>query len=204
MPRKKTPAPIASATDTSPPTAMFDIDPATAPAAVEPVEPVMSSEASIAPSDAPASADDPADEQTAPAVDAVAAPSDAPVKVRLGQVEGLLHRIPISDVQAQFPNFVDRIAALQGSPSIANLQQRMLATEGRCAPIIVTINREAKVLAPLAGIESVAAALNIGLSHVFVIMIDAGDADTAQRHCVANAQGQPLSSKNDCYQPLAA
>lgn len=139
-----------------------------------------------------------------PALADEAAPSDTSVRVRLGQVEGLLHRVPIDDVQAQFPNFADRIVTLQGSPSIANLQQRMLATEGRCAPVVVTIDHEERVLAPLAGIESVAAALNIGLSHVFVIMIDAEDAGDAQRHCVDNAQGQPLSSKTDCYQVIPA
>lgn len=210
MPSKKAPATKPSATVTPPPAAMFDTDPAATPAPAEPVEPDTSSEATVAEPEAPASAESPVDEQPAPAGDAVAAPadeaapSDAPIRVRLGQVEGLLHRVPIGDVQAQFPNFADRIETLQGSPSIANLQQRMLATEGRCAPIVITANHEERIVAPLAGIESVAAALNIGLSHVFVVMIDAEDADQAQRHCVANANGQPLSSKTDCYQVIPA
>lgn len=183
------------------------------PAPPAPVEPAPSTESSEPESKEPVSpepaAPEPAPEPQAPEPDdaepaepdqAEQEPSDFPIGVRLGQVEGLLHRVPIETVQRMFAGYGDRIEAGQSSPSIAKLQERMRASEGRCTPVVAAVHEDREVMEALAGVEAISAALSLGINHVFVITVASDDARVVQRHLAANAGGQPLSSETDCYQ----
>lgn len=106
--------------------------------------------------------------------------SDGPEKVRLGQVEGLLSRVPVETVQAILGEpALERLGHLRSSESIHDLQRRMRVTDGRCAPMIFTDNGEqAPIL--FSGIDSFAAAINLGLRNISVITISPTDASAAQ------------------------
>jgi hypothetical protein len=224
QPAVPAPAPVASEPDT----ALFDAaDPA--PAAVEPAPSSEASEATsegpaspepAAIEQAPTSKPDPApgvqpEQQQAvdeaptgavpeppadPAPAAVREPSDFPKRVRLGQVEGLLYRVPLQAVQLLLSGSADRIEVGRSSPSIAQLQERMRVTEGQCAPVVMSQKSPEDLPLLLAGVESVSCALNLGLTEVYVLTIPEEEAGQAQRHLADNAQGLPLSSKTDCYQ----
>lgn len=123
--------------------------------------------------------------------------SGAPTRVRLGRVEGALHRVPLEVVQMLVAESGSRIATLQSSPSIADLQNRMRVSEGRCAPIFFTMAEGDERPYLLAGIEAVAAAINLDLATLSVVTIDAGDAGAAQQHLATKANGRPASSQED-------
>lgn len=101
--------------------------------------------------------------------------STVPATVRLGAVEGLVRRMSVGDVQASLPKWADRIGMLRGSASVLDLQKRMRATEGRCAPITIDDTGEL-----LAGVEAIACALELDLAELTVISVSGGDVGAAQ------------------------
>lgn len=130
------------------------------------------------------------------------APSAPPTRVRLGRVYGTLHRVPLEAVQALTAECGSRIVSLQGSPAIANLQKRMRATEGRCAPIVFTLAEGDTEPKLFSGLESVAAAMNLGLELVFVVVIDAGDAGAAQSFLASWANGGSADPMGDMVEVI--
>lgn len=109
------------------------------------------------------------------------APSADPVKVRLGHVDGVLHRIPIEVVQAILGQpALERVEFLRGSGSIDGLQKRMRVTDGRCAPMIFTSDDETKPPVLLANLDSLAAAINLGQRELSVVTVSDRDAGTIQ------------------------
>ncbi len=122
--------------------------------------------------------------------------SDGPERVRMGQVEGLLIRVPIESVGAILGEpALERVELLRGSESVHDLQKRMRATDGRCAPMIFT---ETPGDPPIlfSGIDSYAAALNCGLRNLSVITISPTDAGAAQSW-VAQQQAKPANVDDD-------
>jgi hypothetical protein len=129
-------------------------------------------------------------------------PSGSPTRVRLGRVEGVLHRVPLEVVQMLVAESGSRIETLQGSPTIADLQNRMRATEGRCAPIFFTMAEGEDRPMLFSGVEAIAAAINLALPVVSVITIKQGDAGAAQQHLVSRANGRPASSQDDLLEVI--
>lgn len=143
-----------------------------------------------------------ADTSEGPVQAAEQASSGGPVRVRLGRVEGVLHRVPLDLVQELVAESGSRIATLQSSPSIADLQNRMRVTEGRCAPIFFTMAEGDDEPRLFAGIETVAAAINLGLDAVSVVTIDAKDAGAAQQHLASKGNGRPASSQEEVLEVI--
>lgn len=138
------------------------------------------------------------------AKDAIAPPPARPARVRLGRVIGSLHRVPLGVVQALLATSGSRIEALQGSPAIATLEPRVRATEGRCAPIVFTLEQQEGAEPHLfAGLEGYVAALNLGLERVFVVTIDAGDAGAAQSHLSSWAHGRPADTQDAPFEEIS-
>jgi hypothetical protein len=120
---------------------------------------------------------------------AEATSSAEPTPVRVGHVDGMIHRVPIGNVLALLPLWEDRIAALRISPAIASLQQQMRVTEGRCAPIILTMSEDDDEPHLFSGIEAVAAAINLGLEQIYVVTVASGETGQLQS-ILADAQRQ--------------
>lgn len=178
-------APAAPATDpAADPASLFDDAPPAPPVAEQPIsEPAAPSEPSA--DDRPEGIDD--EQEALPPVDpGPAVHSDgehssvAPTEVRLGQVTGLLHRLPLSDVLAYADPFAEKIEAMKFSANVQALQSRMRVSEGRCAPVYFTMNDDFEPEHLLAGDDALSAAKAIGLETVFVVLIDPEDAGPAQ------------------------
>lgn len=122
--------------------------------------------------------------------------SGGPQEVRMGQVAGLLHRVPTETVEAILGEpALERVVHLRSSDTIHSLQSRMRVTDGRCAPMIFTDGfDQAPVL--FSGIESYAAAKNLGLSHISVVIIDPKDAGAVQSW-ITQQQAKPLNPDDD-------
>jgi hypothetical protein len=140
-----------------------------------------------------------APEPEAPAGEPIA-PSADPERVTIGQTEGLQYRLPVEVVRAILGEGAEeRVDVLRTSTSIAALQKRMRASDGRCTPMIFTSDHPDTVPALFAGLEIMAAALNLGLSHVSVITIRTEDAGAVQSH-VAHMlihQAQGIRGRSD-------
>ena len=109
------------------------------------------------------------------------APSAGPEKVRLGHVDGVLHRIPLEVVQAILGNAaLDRVDLLRSGGSTDDLQKRMRDTDGRCAPMIFTGDDPNTAPVLFSGIETLAAAMELGHSEVSVVTIASKDAGAIQ------------------------
>lgn len=130
------------------------------------------------------------------------APSASPTRVRLGRIEGALHRVPLEVVQMLAAESRSRIETLLSSPSIADLQKRMRVSEGRCAPIFFTMGEDDERPFLFAGVEAIAAAINLGLTTVSVVTIAVGDAGAAQQHLATWANGRPASTQEDVLEVI--
>ncbi|WP_420136747.1 hypothetical protein [Sphingomonas sp.] len=133
------------------------------------------------------------DDQTAGA--AVSPESDN--LVRLGHVEGVLHRIPISLVLDLAASSLERIRSLQGSLAVRDLNDKVLATEGRCAPVIFAMSEDGKTPYLFSGIETIAAAMNVELDHLVVLVIAAADAGAAQSYLAQVPHNKPTPQSDD-------
>lgn len=141
----------------------------------------------------------PAPVEEAPAeAKASAVPPAAPERVRLGQALGLLHRVSLGVVLDLFGDDLKaRVATLRTSQATLDQQERVRATEGRCAPVIFTAGGKGEAATLFAGAETVAAAINVGLDSVFVITVAAGDAGEAQTHLASQARAKPKGPDDD-------
>lgn len=156
------------------------------------------------------------EDQAAPAADAEAplpdpadqpAPSVTSTRIMLGLVEGQLYRVPIDVVQSLLGSEAhDRINVLRSNPtSILALQDRMRATDGRCAPVFFTAPDDATVAPTIfSGIESVAAGLELGLRHLAVITVDPEDAGALQSYLVHSRSGAPAETEDDLVRRVNA
>jgi hypothetical protein len=139
---------------------------------------------------------------TAPIAPVAETTPDQPKKVRMGPVKGDLHRMETRLAQMLTGSFGARIEALQGSPSVANLRSRVRETEGRCAPIIFTAAKGDRVPRLFAGLETLAAAIALGLTHVHVITIASGDAGALQSFLAYQKRGGPGSPTGDLFEEI--
>jgi hypothetical protein len=203
--------------------ALFDAPDAAgpAPAPAAPVEPVASTDAPAA-SNAELVASDASHEEAVeppvetpadpPVVDPVVEPAEddgadddessdtsvASNEVRLGHVSGVLHRVPIEIVQDIVASSAERIVSLRGSKAVLALQERVLSTEGRCAPVVLTHDKDSEDPPMLfSGLETVAAAMNVELSHLVVVVIDAADAGAAQSYLAQAPHRADTTTEDD-------
>lgn len=147
--------------------------------------------------EAPAPEPVPAPEPT-PEPEPVVGPSSVePEEVRLGQVTGLLHRLPLGDVQGLADTFATKIEALMFTAPVQALLPRMRATEGRCAPIYFTGDDDGEPEHLVAGDDALAAAVAAGTPVVSVVVIDPRDAGALQAYLAGLAGKASTSSEDD-------
>lgn len=199
----ETPPPVAetvsAAPETPSPETLFD------PAPPEPLQAEPTQDEPAVPSEEasdPASADAEPEAETPPAV--VETPSDEPTELRLGQAIGLLHRMPLSEVQTHLEAFQGKIAALEFSPAVRDLQPRMRATEGRCAPIYFVGDDDGEPEFLIHGVEAIAAAQGLGLETVSVVVIRHGDAGAVQSYLASQANTAPANPEDDLVMAVTA
>lgn len=175
------------------------------PAPTEPESPEAETPAEEeAPAETPdPEADEKPEEPEAPTVDGGEAQPAELEMVELGGVKGRLGFVPVERVLSllddEYRNRIERQRAL---PSVLELQERVRASEGRCAPIIVTgdegSGEEASAIAFFHGADTLAAAINISLERVAVVMIAPGDAGAVQSFLVQQLhQAKPTPSEDD-------
>jgi hypothetical protein len=152
------------------------------------------------------------DESTPPPVEAQPTPlppepaserADKAVKVTLGSVECTLRRMPLAMVQkALIKIHQDRVELMRTDRSIRDLQDRMRASDGRCAPVVFTYDPEDKTIPPsmFAGIDNIAAAINVGLEEVSVLLVANADAAAVQSYLIVKGREKPASAEEDFLQ----
>lgn len=134
---------------------------------------------------------------------AAPAPSGGPESVMMGMVPAKLLRMPLETVKkALIDDHVKRVEVVRTDRSIRDLQDRMRSTDGRCAPVIFTYDPEDKTKPPalFAGIESVAAAMNLELPDISVLLVANADASNAQGYITAKLRERPTSNEDDFLQ----
>jgi hypothetical protein len=119
--------------------------------------------------------------------------------VDLGGAEGRLTLVPVDLVLSLLDDgFKDRIERQRTLPSTLELHERVRATEGRCAPIIFTQEDPGDEPSFFDGAATLAAAINLSLERVAVVIIDAGDAGAVQSHQVRMLHAaKPAPSEDD-------
>lgn len=116
-----------------------------------------------------------------------ATPSDDKV-VMIGHLEGVQRLIPIDVLEELLADQASRVALLRGSDEVRRLQKRVGATEGRCAPIFLTKkNLEDKSEQPALfdGLFTLAAALNLDMPHVAVVILPSTNVSEVQSQIAA-------------------
>lgn len=130
-------------------------------------------------------------------------PSAEAETVQLGSVTGRIQKVAVGIVQRLLGlELRKRVGVLQGQPSIESVRERMRATDGRATPVIFAAgSAENEPPTLISGVEAVAAALDLGIKQIFVILIPGGEVGAAQSHIVAMAQKpqQPEDSEDDLY-----
>jgi hypothetical protein len=132
-----------------------------------------------------------------PVVDEPVETSDAPIPVRLGQARGLLHRMPVDVVLSLLPDFAEGIATLSQSGAVRGLQERMLATEGQCAPVYFTMKHGDSQPRLMDGVQTMAAAVAAGLEKVSVVIVPHSLSEEAHRFICEQAQPAPSADDED-------
>lgn len=102
---------------------------------------------------------------------------------RVGDVVGVQRMVPVDLVMDILGGEAGRVALLQGSDEARRLSRRVRATDGRCAPIFLTkqdLDDKEEVPALFDGLFTLAAAKNIGLDRVAVVILPAGKAGAVQ------------------------
>ena len=197
--------PDAETPNPAPPTDDADAAPETAPEVTLAEGPAEAPGGPEAPQAEAPAAPAPRAEEDAPAPPAPPESASAPEpsatrqKVRIGNVDGVLVRLPLTAVQEVLGERAHaKIAAIRANPAaIGDLQKRMRATDGRCAPVIFTIDGDKPSL--FDGTKQIAAAMNIGLAAIDVVMIAAGDAGAVQSYLAQLANRKPPESEDDLY-----
>lgn len=123
--------------------------------------------------------------------------SGEPEEVRLGQVTGLLHRLPLGSVLAAADAFAEKIEVLTFSAAVQDLLPRMRASEGRCAPIYFTEDDDGDPEHLIAGDDALSAAKAIDLPSVFVVLIHPGDAGAIHAYLNGKAGTASVSTEDD-------
>ncbi len=192
---QKATAPVQPTPEPAPETAVSDAA-QEAPASAEPVVTAPAEEpVAEAPAEAQAAAPEPLPPAEPVALEPAPEPAPETVKeeipaepvspepFRLGQVEGLLHRLDMGVVLTIVgQSALDRIAAMSGDAAVLNLQEQVVDTEGQCAPPIFTVADGDDRPRIFSGYETIAAAVNAGMTHLHVVTIHAGDAGAAQTY----------------------
>jgi hypothetical protein len=119
-----------------------------------------------------------------PAEPAPQASFGEPEPVMLGAARGVLFRAPLGMVQALLSSeMADRVERLRSDRATLDLLDRMRATDGRCAPAIFTVADDAGEDPKLFdGAETIAAAINGSMPHIFMITVANRDAGAAQAY----------------------
>ncbi|MCP3735626.1 hypothetical protein M9979_12155 [Sphingomonas sp. RP10(2022)] len=199
------------------PTSLFDDAQPEPPVAEQPtIDPAASSEPSV--EDRPEGIDDVKEETPAapvpvipemhpndvapvaspPAADPVHEQSSvAPTEVRLGQVIGLLHRMPLGDVLSYADTFAEKIEAMTFTAAVQDLQSRMRVSEGRCAPVYFTMNDDFEPEHLIAGDDALSAAKAIGLKQVYVVLLYPEDAGAVQSYLAGKAGTASPSTEDE-------
>jgi len=119
--------------------------------------------------------------------------------VRYAGVEGFMRRVPMDVVKAVLGRELWNRASSMQSSLVSDLQTRMRATDGRCAPMIFTvddINNPEELPKLFAGLEIVAAAIAYGARRMFVVILPASGASFVQG-MVASAYHQMKDKPTD-------
>jgi hypothetical protein len=93
--------------------------------------------------------------------------------VTYGDVEGVQTLLLVADVEVLLADWQGRIASLRGSDEVRQLQARVSATDGRCAPIFFTQAPGEDVVHLFDGLRTFAAALDAGLERIAVVILPA-------------------------------
>lgn len=102
--------------------------------------------------------------------------------VNVNGIQGVGSLVPIEHVMGLLGRpALDRIAILRNSTAISDLSKRMIDTDGRCAPTYFT------GASFFHGYEALAAAIDSGMSSVFVIVVPPDGATQLQQTLVAEA-----------------
>lgn len=106
----------------------------------------------------------------------------------MGSAVGVKQLVEVEKVLAMLGDItLDHIAGLRGNPAIASLTDQMRGTDGQDTPTVFTrVKGEAPHL--FDGAPVIAAALDLGMSHIVVITMPAEHAEEVQRFLVREKQ----------------
>lgn len=134
-----------------------------------------------------------ADEAEQPVAEGQAPSPVAPFeRCSLGPVECRIGRVPLSAVLGLLsPDGLRRIEAEKSTASFESTRQRLLATDGRATPVVFEkAADEAMKPSILHGYAELAAAEDLGVNDVSVILVPAGGASEAQSYIVEMVRQQ--------------
>lgn len=138
-----------------------------------------------------------------PETAAVGEPTAEAELVKLGPVTGRIEKTAIGIVHGILgAEMRERIGVLQWHASVKSVEERLRASDGRATPVIFAAGRaENEPPSLISGVEAVAAALNLGVEHVFVIIVAAEDVGAVQSYLVetARAKDPTEESEDDLY-----
>lgn len=113
---------------------------------------------------------------------------DGDKNVMIGHVKGVQRMVSVSVVEELLADQASRVALLRGSDETRRLQRRVRATDGRCAPIFLTrVNIEDAEEEPklFDGLYTLAAAINLDMEEVAVVMLPSGSVNEVQGQIAA-------------------
>ena len=84
------------------------------------------------------------------------------------------------DVEALLGDFQERLVDFRGDRANRMLQKRVRATDGRCAPIFFTECPISEEVTLFAGLETIGAALDLGMAEVPVVILTPKQAQELQ------------------------
>ncbi len=95
-------------------------------------------------------------------------------------VEGRLALVDVSTVQQLLGDSQGRVDLLRGSGETRRLHSRVRATDGRCAPIVLTQGDAGEFPVLFDGLSTLAASLNLGMERVAVVIMPQDRVQDAQ------------------------
>lgn len=124
---------------------------------------------------------------------------DVEKRMMFGDVEGRSRMVPVNVVMDLLAEQAGRVALLQGSNEARRLSRRVRATDGRCAPIFLTkndVDDKDEVPALFDGLHTLAAAINLDMPKVCVVILPSGRVREVQGMIVAMMRAS-LSNEDD-------
>lgn len=109
-------------------------------------------------------------------------------EIQIGHLTGVQRMIPVNVLEGLLVNQATRIALLRGSDDVRRLQKRVSATDGRCAPVFLTkVSMDDKEEEPklFDGLLTIAAALNLDMKKVAVVILPSNDIHLVQSQIAA-------------------